>query len=38
MSNILGHVTLDMTLRIYQHAGSECERIVSTKTDEMILA
>lgn len=36
--NILGHATLDMTLRIYQHASSECERAASVKIGEMILA
>lgn len=36
--SILGHATLEMTLRIYQHANSECERMASTKLGKLILS
>lgn len=35
--SILGHATLDMTLRIYQHGSTECERDASAKIGGLLL-
>lgn len=35
--SILGHATLDMTLRIYQHGSTECERAASAKLGKLLL-